>query len=391
MNNKSKVSYHLSKTEFWMLIILAAVVLVALSVIYLITPAMDALALTKQEYEMASARLEILRQDNARLQEYLAQEAEANTQLENLNQRMPAYYSQEITLGTFDTLAGKNMLDIVSVSFNGVKTDTRETFLAQLKHETQAAAAPVTEESGAVDVSTMIRYETIDLSFSGTYAGLYGFVGDLANEVRAIFVRELVVTRADKGTINGSLSLLVISGAAAEGDEYPGYEYDAPAATGKQDPFAAFPGYIEGETAELAAEELALNPDFYIILNTYDDNAQKVMMGRYLQASSEIASQSNKQLSASIVVEEIEGKVSYTYELDGKKYTGTLTPSEEHPDQLVLSVISRARKDSSDKVGVKLSVTNKTNFTFVLDVRNDDAGSPRFVLGATQGAVQVGK
>nr|HMM31133.1 hypothetical protein [Clostridia bacterium] len=131
-------------------------------------------------------------------------------------------------------------------------------------------------------------------------------------------------------------------------------------------------------------------PDFYVILNTYDDNASKVMMGRYGDASSEISSQDNKKLEASIVLEEQDGKITYTYELGGKKHSGTVMPSQEHPDELVLSILSRDRKNSNDKVGLKLSVTNKTDLLVILDVRNDDASSPRFELGTTQGFVQVG-
>lgn len=386
MNNKSKVSYHLSKTEFWMLIILAAVVLVALSVIYLITPAMDALTLTQQEYEMANARLEILRQDNARLQEYLTKEAEADTQLTALQEKMPSYYSQEITLGTFDALAQKNMLEIVSVNFGGVNVDTREAFLATVVPQQGQQAA--TGEAETADVSDLVRYETIEVGFTGSYGAIYGFVGDLANETRAIFTRELVLTRAKGGTTAGTVTLLLISGVQAEG-EYPGYDYEGAAASGKQDPFTAFPGYVENGTGDAQAQA-ALTPDFYVILNTYDDNASKVMVGRYGDASSEISSQDNKKLEASIVLEEQDGKITYTYELGGKKHSGTVMPSQEHPDELVLSILSRDRKNSNDKVGLKLSVTNKTELLVILDVRNDDASSPRFELGTTQGFVQVG-
>ncbi|MCE5235388.1 MAG: hypothetical protein ABFC62_03995 [Clostridiaceae bacterium] len=385
MNNKSKVSYHLSKSEFWMLIILVLVVVVALSVIYLITPATDALAITQQEYEAANTRLQLLRQDNARLQEYLEQEAAANAELEALKLRMPDYYSQEITLATFDALSEKNMLEIVSVSFEGVKTDPRAAFLAQIKHESVKS-----DEQPSANANDYIRYETIQLGFSGTYSALYGFIGDLENEARAIFMRELVISRAEEGAVTGGLTLLVMSGAEAEGDEYPNYDYGAPAATGKADPFAAFPGYIEGGDAELG-EQAAPSADFYIILNSYNDNAGKASMGRYLQASSEVASQNNARLNASLTVSEDNGVIRYSYELDGKKYSGAILPNEEHPRQIVVSVLSRARVDANDRVGVQLSVTNNTALTVVVDVRNDDAASPRFLAGTMQGTVQIGR
>ncbi len=387
MNNKSKVSYRLSKTEFWMLIILVAVVLLAVSVIYLISPAMDALSLSAQDYEMQRARLELLKQDNEKLPEYLAQEAEADAQLLLLSERMPAYYSQEITLDTFDNLAFKNGLTLMSVSFEGVKTDTRAAFLSQLRHDAKASEA----DSAAANAGDMVRYETIELGFSGTYNALYGFIGDLAGETRAVFSRELVLTRAKEGAVTGGLTLLVLSEAAVEGGDYPGYDYAAAPATGKTDPFISFPGYFEGDAAEPAGSEVELDPDFYITLNTYDDNDVKVRMGRYGSAAGELESAANKVLTASVTFEEKDGKITYSYELDGKKYEGSTAASERHPTQIVFAVLSHARKDAKDKVGVTLSVVNKTGLTVIMDVRGDDAASPRFKLGTTQGAVQVGK
>lgn len=367
-----------------MLIILAAVAIVALGVMYLVMPAYEAFNLTAGEMEMQRARLEALRQDNARLPEYLAGEAEANEKLAVLTTKIPTFHAQEITLQTLNDVAADNALTLISVAFSGVKIDTREALVAQLK----GAQASENASGGGV----YLRHETITVNFSGEYGAIFGFIGDLAKEQRTVFTRGMALSRANGGTITGSVTLLVMSAAPQEGEEYPGYTYDAAKATNKADPFTAFPAYFENlPTEEAPLTEEQFDQDFYAIINTYDDNAAKVLMSRLADGAPALSASDNKVINASLTLEEKDGKLTYTYELAGKKQTGTLETTKNE-GFVVFRVLSCARKNSKDKVGLKLDVTNDSSYTLRLDVRNDDSSAPRFTLGKTQGKVtQIGK
>ena len=392
---KPKMSYKLSKTEFWLLTLLGVVVVIALSVTYLIAPAWDTLTASAGQLIQAELKLTALKKDYGNLEQYKAQLTKQNTDLDSLHEQMPAYYSQEKTVAALDDAASKSGLQLISLAFTGVKTDPKASFITQLQHQKTDAAAPAPAAASAngaqqtLHVSDMVRYERMKVGFAGTYGQLYQFLDNVAAQPRKLFARELVVTRAKGGMITGSVTLLVMSGAAAEGDPYPGYTFDAAQSAGKQDPFMAFPGYIEDESAGTAGQTAAVNPNFYIIINTYDDNSAKVLMGKYELAASELRVNANKTAAASITFSENNGLVAFTYTLEGQTYNGTLQTANS-TDPIVISVLSRARKDAKDNTGVSLSVTNNTARQVSVDLRNDDLSRPRFALGATTGAVKIG-
>ncbi len=167
-------------------------------------------------------------------------------------------------------------------------------------------------------------------------------------------------------------------------EEYPGYDYAAPQAPGAEDPFAPYENYEGPENTQSGTAEA---PDFYIILNTYDDNDNKIQIGRYPISATQIASDLNESVSASLDVSGAGDALSYSYTLGGSSYSGTFDRTGE---EILITILSRERKSAEDLVGITLDVSNSTGKTVRITVKNDDPDAPRFVLGTTSGSVTIG-
>lgn len=391
MNRKFRLSYTPSKNEFILLSGLIFVIIAALFLNYLVVPGWTALEETRSEYAATEARLETLRTEYANLDSLLADNEKLAAQLQELRAVVPAYFSEEEIVADLSESAASSGLTVTAIGFNGVTTETQSSFLANLKmtSSTKEAASAETEDASAGN-DGYITSERIVISFSGTYKQLTDFMTALESGTRQINFRSAQLIRSDRedGSITGTLTALVFSGVDPQNSEYPGYPFDSANTTGKNDPFAAYASYAQSGTAAAAATEAESKPDFYLILNTYDDNAGKVLMGKYPVSDTQIQSDRNAKISATLSVGRQGTGYRYSYMLDGSVYSGTFqAPAGE--GKLTVSIISRARKSSLDHVGVTLDVTNSTGLPVVVDVKNDDRDSPRFTLGKTAGTVSL--
>lgn len=387
-----KLNYSPSKNEFILLISLLIVVIAALAVNYLLLPGWSELRGSMQRYENQKVQLENLRAEYARLDSYLEEDAKLQSDLESLRGVLPDYLSEEEILASLDDHAASSGLKVLGIAFSGVTSDTRDAFLAGLKLSAAAgSSASATAGKAQGNGQYYVRSERISLSYTGSYENLVDFLSAFESQTRQVYFRSSSLSRADDGSLNGALTMLVFSGSARAPDandpDYPGYEYDAPAAPGKGNPFAAFAGYA-GVTA--GASSAFTTPDFYLILNTYDDNSDKILMGKYPVSRAQIASDDNRNVSASLTLTKSGTRCNYTFTLGEESYSGSFALGESDAS-LTVSVLSRARKSTMDNVGVTLSVKNGAGLPVIISVKNDDDANPRFRLGTTSGSVQVVK
>lgn len=387
--NKFKPGYTLSKTEFTLIVGLLAVAVIVLSANYFLLPQYTQLQGTIRQYESQQTLLNNLKAEYAKLDSYKQQDDTLGAQLKEFEQAVPAYYSQEEIVSALDDASSKSSLRLLGISFGGVTTNNESSFLDGLKQSSAAknetAKKGNDKNSGKTEKESQIVSERVTLSYTGTYKNLVDFMAAFESGNRQVSFRNMTMNRADDSTLTGSLILLFYGrlGEHSQKDTaYPGYDYAVKAPAGKSDPFAAFAGY--GQTAASPAAEDT--PEFFVILNTYDDNASKVIMGNYPVSSTQIGSETNGIVSATLTVGLSDGKYTYTYQLDGSSRSGTFDIAG---NALSLSVLSRARKSSLDKVGMKLDVINNTDKTLVVNVKNEDSTKPRFQLGATTGSVKV--
>ena len=377
--SKLKGSYSPSKSEAYLLTLLLAVGIIALSLNYLILPQWAALGESRQRQESQAALVERLRAEHARLDEYRREEEAAAQELSALEAALPGYFSEEELLTTVNTRSAASGLSLPAIAFGGVRAEGREEFLSALRPGREGTAA-----AGGEQISS----ERILLNYAGSYEGLKGFLTGLEGETRKVFFRGLSVARGADGQLSGTVDLLAFS-ALGEGSGtggYPGYPYGAAAPAGKGDPFAPFASAPQGGGAASPVE--VKNPDFYAVLNTYDDNASKILMGKYPSSGVQLTSETNGEVLAALTLTRSGDGYRYTYSLSGRSRSGDLT-LEEGQSELLVSVLSRDRKGSGDKVGMTLSVKNETDLPVLIRVSNDDGASPRFKLGTVSGSVRV--
>lgn len=379
--SKLKLSYALSKQEFLLLMLLAVVALLALCLNYLIFPQWESYQESRQQYEQQEALVEKLRTEYAKLDVYREEEEALAGELGDMEAVLPTYLSQEEILTGLDDVAARSGLALPSIAFGGETTQDQGSFLASLQGNKSTGAPSGDSGSGGA-----VKSEEMVVNVSGSYGQLHKFLTDYEEQTRKVFFRSASLSRDSDGGLNGTLELLIFSvGTENEPVDYPGYPYDAPAPEGKEDPFAAFALANGGKTG---AAEVSDTQDFYVILNTYDDNASKIYLGKYPASGVQLTSDENRNVQASLTLTQSGQTYRYTYTLGGRSRSGSFAPAEGQ-SALTVSVLSRERKNSDDKVGMTLSVKNETDLPVNVRVSNDDEQSPRFQLGTTSGSVKA--
>lgn len=400
--SKIKLNYTPNKNEFILLFGLVIVVIVVLFVNVLVSPAWDNLSMTRQSYSNQKTQLENLKAEYKNIDKYLEKDAELTAQLNDLQKMIPAYYSQEEVISAVDTVATKSGLKVLSIAMNGVATESGQPFMDELEisatsnkegGDSKSDSKSDESDSDSQKESDFIQSEHVTLTYSGTYEQLTSFLTSFEANPRQVYFRKAVLNRVENGTLTGSLEMLVFSSnskAPVENDpNYPGYAYTTPKTMGKTNPFTAFASY-NGAAGATGGQTAMSVPDFYVIINTYDDNANKILMGKYPVSNAQITSDKNDDISATLTIGVSGSSYQYQYKLGDASYSGSF-PVSPTDTSLTLSILSSARKSSFDQVGLTLNVQNNTGKTFTIYVKNDDASNPRFHIGATAGTVQVVK
>lgn len=239
----------------------------------------------------------------------------------------------------------------------------------------------------------MVIVENVDISFSGSYGALHNFLGDLEQSERKIIVKELSTVRGEGNILRGSLKVQYVGYVTPE--DVSTYTLDTPKTGDKTNPFLPYPGFLAEVTSPAAAvqgpaPQKAYSPNFYLLLNTYDDNAPKVIMGDYSRNGTELYNNSNDVAKGKLTVSGSPENLTYSYSLGGRVETKTARLIIDE-GKLRLEVISQPRKGDQDKVGLTLDVENKTDYPLEIKVINDDAQAPRFKLGTQAGSVAISR
>ena len=380
---------------------LLIVAITALAVNYLMIPTWTQVSASLQQYKGQLALVETLRTEYAEIDSYRKEEKQLASDLDGLRKVLPDYFSEEEIVAALNDNAVSSGLQVLGISFGGITVNTQDEFLSGLQLASSTSPPAATDstpangsnaenaESAPESSASYIQSERVSVSYNGSYENFLNFLSAYESQTRQVYFRAMTLSRADNGTLNGALTMLVFSSqsdlpSGADAD-YPGYEFGAPDAPGKGDPFAAFASYA-GVTGSVSTT--LSTPDFYVILNTYDDNSDKILVGKYPVSSAQVSADGNQTTSATLTLNKSGGNCSYKYTLGQESYSGSFALAQGDTS-LSVSILSRARKSSMDNVGIKLNVQNNTDLPVMIAVKNDDADNPRFHLGTTSGSVQV--
>jgi len=370
--------YSMSKNEFILITVLIFLAVIVIIGNYFILPAWQELTATRELHARQAHQLENLRREHEKIDVYREQEEELGKEIAAVGVSIPGYYAQEEIVAAISAASQQSELDVVNITFGGRVMQSKDAFLTQLTNNGGEGSSAGSVEPGAMDVVTA---ERLTLNVSGSFAEYMRFLSTFELGARRVFFRSATLNAAPDGQLTGTMNLLVFSVGEVP-ETFPGYAYDAPVPSGRSDPFEPFEGGAGGGGGIVQTG----SPDFYIILSSSLDNDSGVQMGRYPISATQVATDKNSQVAATLTLSGSD-TISYRYTLDGKTYSGTL---ESEKDTITVSVLSRARKSADDNVAISLDVTNDTGKTVVISVRNDDTINPRFTLGATSGTVLLG-
>lgn len=408
---KGKLQYTPSKNEFFLLLLLAIVAVSALAIHFLYLPEWTALTTKHEEYKTEKTLVETLRSEYEKIDTYLDEDAKLGAQLEELRQMIPTYLSEEEILASIDGSAASAKLDVLGITISELNFSTQKEFLAQMvlassvqtkKTDEDIAAyeeatghdiTPEDESSTTNDISKKegpyIKSKVVTINYKGSYESFVAFLAAFESQKRQVYFRSNATSRAEDGTISGSLTMLVFSSSnqlpSLNDPNFPGYDYQTPSVFGKANPFAAFPNYIGvSDTARSAMS----SPDFYAILNTYDDNSNKIMMGKYPVSRAQVSCDKNENVPAHLSLTAEGGQCTYSYQVGEETYSDSFQLDSKQ-SSLSIAILSRTRKSSMDNVAMTLAVENHTALPLTVVVKYDDPSNPRFHLGTTSGNVQL--
>ena len=393
--NSLKPKVGLTKREF----ILVALMFVALEgyllFTYLLQPALNDYLAVKMRVDSANTILTSMKADFTKKADMENQIAQIDGQLKELTSQIPPYLSQEEVILLVDSLVKKDMITVQMINFDNAgafpsiaapAAQAPAAPSAAAAQPDQQTAAPAAAPAVAPAAAPALVSQDISLSFSGSYSQIYSFLSDIENNLRKVSVKGITLQKNKGEELTGQMKLSFVSYWDAEGQQP--FMMEAAPIIGKDSPFTLYPGYSETSTKETPVVKAPIQPDFYMLINGYLDNAAKVMLSQYPKAETEASADVNGAVKASIRLDGSDGAFTYAYTV-GKVSKSEKTAIKVRDGKIRMEILVQARKSEKDKVGVTLDVNNHSGMPFEITIKGDNKQNPRFILGKTVGNVIV--
>ena len=295
-------------------------------------------------YEENLKRVEALRQtelslskEHQKMGEYQNELELQQYKLQKLKKAIPDYVSQEEAIIFLEDAGRKSVVNISGASFQ-TQTGIKEGY------------------DGMQIQKGKYHEQLISLNARGSVNAINKFLKTAADSERKIFVKNLTVHRQKADEVSASLQLCMPSYTLEDWRSYEMQKYET---GGKDDIFRAYPGFIEESSSNAASvEKFSKNPDFIAYINSFDDNAPKVIIGQYAKPETEIYYNANEKTNISITVSGKNGRYRYSYTL------GKLTREDEFISSspyLLLQIVSQTIKNSEDKVMANINIKNESD------------------------------
>ena len=389
LSRNKGVGSKVTKREFLMIALLLLALEGYLLATYVVVPKWNELKQLNDTNQARSVLVEKLKTDFSKMDTYKLQLEALTQENDQLKATIPSYVSQEEVLLLLDKNSKEAVLQVNLMGFEAMTVMQGDAFTADV-NQPEAAAQPVgasvlpAETAKETITAPLVVDQTISVNFSGGYNSVFNFIKSLENNLRKVYVKNLSLTSAQEGDISGSMSVSFLS--YVDAMNYDKYLLNVSEMTGKLNPFAPYAGY--GQDNSQVQTEAVLDPNIYILLNSYLDNAQKVIMGQYPQSDTEIYFNENAQTK---------GKLTFTGDANSFSYSMSLGTVTRNSSQNVkiengairVKIVSLARKDAKDSVSIALDIENKTGVPVEVQVMFDDGNSPRVKMGNLTGNVTM--
>lgn len=380
--NMLKPNIGLTKREFALIAILLATVMGYLLFTYLLQPVYNDYTAGKDSLEQSKAILSNLKASYDRKSEMENQLKEIDGKLQELTVQIPPYMSQEEVILLVDSLSQKNMLTVQMISFDNAGAVPS---VAAPAAQT-GPVAPATQTTPVPAAAPTLIDQDISLSFSGSYSQIYSFLSDIEKNLRKVAVKGISLQKNQADKLTGQLKLSFVSYWDALGQQP--YIMEVAPIAGRDNLFVPYLGYSESATKGTSVVKAQVQPDFYMFVNGYLDNAAKVILSQYPDAASQVSEDVNGPIKASM---DLEGdNKAFTYAITvGADSKSSQAAVQVKDGKIRMEIQIQAKKSDKDLVSVTLDVNNKTSLPLEIAIKGENKDKPRFALGKTIGSVTL--
>lgn len=404
----------LGNTEKAIIMVVVGVAIALLAILYIAKPNYESAQSIAAENVTLQARLNELNEKQSHREETLAETAEYESEYNSILDSFPADLNQEIIIMFLEGIHDSNEMNWQSVSMGreeqfytlgsggaDASIATDGTANASTEESTEASSEEQTTDVAATDgtatTSTGLQcYRAIfPLAYQGSYESLKNVVNYVDTNSDRMTINSIDIAYDEANDVyTGNMELYCY---AIKGEDRPERSVELnEIQTGVENLFDT--GYVEGAADaeglnaydENEGSAIETNYDFYAMLNpATSDVSAKVVGQNGSGKDATVISDSSEGVSVlTYDFYENAGKVYCKYTLDNKKsYEAEVTSAED----VKVLLKSSAKKDSDDKVGVRVTINNTTSLPVYVKVSGDDSVSPRVTIAGTSGSVKVYK
>ena len=393
MTSKQRgIQNRLTSREFGLVLVLLFCLEGYLLFTFLLQPAWNGWQEATERHRMTRAQTLSLKADYDKIDEYRQQLSDARITLEQARRELPPYVAQEELILLLDRLIGEHRVSVSNIDFSGTKIfqqgayKGKDTMTTPQGMEAASTPSATPEVTGEPATGYLIADQSLSLGISGAYEDMREFIDALEQNERQGYVRSLSMTMVEEGRISASMVVSFLSFLDAQA---PGrYPLSPQMPKDKNNPFTPYLGYSTGVATETIQAQSVLFPDFSLRINSYSDNAPKVILSEYPKAATELYANDNKGFGGVLVLSGTADSFTYEMTLNGKTMRSS-SPLSVKDGAIIVQVISQPREDNKDLVNAILDVDNQTEVPVEIVVTLDDPESPRFRLGKTTGNVTL--
>lgn len=405
----------LGNTEKALIMVIIGVAIMLLGIIYIAKPNYESAQSIAAENVTLQARLDELNEKQSHREETLAETAEYEEEYDTILNSFPADLNQEIIIMFLEGIHDSNEMNWQSVSMGreeqfyalgsggadaSIATDdtadtSTEASTEEASSEEQTTDVAATDGTATTSTGLQCYRAIFPIAYAGSYESLKNVVNYVDTNSDRMTINSIDIAYDETNDVyTGNMELYCY---AVKGEDRPERSVELnEIQTGVDNLFNT--GYVEGaaDTEGLNAYDenegsaIETNYDFYAMLNpATSDVSAKVVGQNGSGKDATVISDSSEGVSVlTYDFYENAGKVYCKYTLDNKKsYEAEVTSAED----VKVLLKSSAKKDSDDKVGVRVTINNTTSLPVYVKVSGDDSVSPRVTIAGTSGSVKVYK
>lgn len=405
----------LGNTEKAIIMIVVGVAIALLAIVYIAKPNYESAQSIAAENVTLQARLDELNEKQSHREETLAETAEYEEEYDTILNSFPADLNQEIIIMFLEGIHDSNEMNWQSVSMGreeqfytlgsggadaSIATDdtadtSTEASTEEASSEEQTTDVAATDGTATTSTGLQCYRAIFPIAYAGSYESLKNVVNYVDTNSDRMTINSIDIAYDETNDVyTGNMELYCY---AVKGEDRPERSVELnEIQTGVDNLFNT--GYVEGaaDTEGLNAYDenegsaIETNYDFYAMLNpATSDVSAKVVGQNGSGKDATVISDSSEGVSVlTYDFYENAGKVYCKYTLDNKKsYEAEVTSAED----VKVLLKSSAKKDSDDKVGVRVTINNTTSLPVYVKVSGDDSVSPRVTIAGTSGSVKVYK